>query len=93
MAASFGARSVAGTRSNGWVTRERGDGSNDVFGLEGGGESDVAVSVDGGVLDVEEGAVGDLAGGVGALVYGVLEEGLIPAHDEIAVVSIACDNR
>jgi hypothetical protein len=39
-------------------------------------------------LDVEEGAVLDLTGEVGALVDGGLEEGFVPAHDKIAVVSV-----
>lgn len=85
----LGPRSVAGTRSDGWVARHGGDGTDDVFGFEGGGDGEIAVSVDGGVLDVEEGAVSDLAREVGALVDGGLEEGFVPAHDKIAVVTVA----
>jgi len=40
-------------------------------------------------LDGEEGAVLDFARGIGAGVDGVLEEGFIPAHDEVAVVAVA----
>lgn len=40
-------------------------------------------------LDGEEGAVFDLAGEVGALVDGGLEEVLVPAHHEVAVVAVA----
>lgn len=40
-------------------------------------------------MDGEEGAVFDLAGEVGALVDGGLEEVLVPAHHEVAVVAVA----
>ena len=39
-------------------------------------------------MDGEEGAVFDLAGEVGALVDGGLEEVLVPAHHEVAVVAV-----
>lgn len=57
--------------------------------LDGDG-GDVAAGPVGLGLDCEEGAVFDLAGAVGAGVYGFLQEIVVPAHHEICVVSVTC---
>lgn len=88
--AGFGTGGVGGTRGDGGVAWEGGDGSDNVLGEEGCGQRDVAGTIDGGILDVEQGAVFDFPREVGALVDGILEEGLVPAHDKVAVVSITC---
>lgn len=74
------------------ATGQAGDGTEEVIGCEEGGEEtllDLARLGGEVVLDGEEGAVLDAAGGVGAGVDGGLEEVLFPAHDEVAVVSVA----
>lgn len=89
--ASHSAVCVGGAGSNLLVPGEAGNGADDVVRNKGGWHGEVAVTVGGGGLDVEEGAVLDLAGEVGAGVDSLLKEGLIPAHDEVAVISIALE--
>ena len=84
---------VAGAGGELDAAGEGGDGAEEVIDREDGGEDarllDLAGLGGDVVLDGEEGAVLDAAGGVGARVDRGLEELLFPAHDEVAVVPVA----
>jgi len=80
---------VRGAVVDGNAAGEAGEGAGDIFGGEGGGDLDQTLLALGLGLDGEERAVLDAAGGRGAGFDCGLQEGLIPAHDEVGVVPVA----